>query len=84
MLLFSPHGALRRDIGARFAIRMAHMLTPDKPKDADELFDEPALVAELAKLADEHAGSEQELRRAVAQRLKAVLATGRSRPSSCC
>ena len=57
---------------------MAHMLTPDKTKDADELFDESALVAELAKLADEHAGAEQELRRAVAQRLKAVLTTGRT------
>src|SRR6478735_9016274 len=54
------------------------MLTLDKPNNADKLFDEPALVAELAKLADEHAGVEQELRRAVAQRLKAVLATGRT------
>ena len=53
------------------------MLTPDKPlKDADELFDERALIAELAELADEHAGSEQELRRAVAQQLKAVLTAG--------
>src|SRR5215203_3759056 len=57
---------------------MTHMLTLDKPKNADKLFDEPALVAELAKLADEHAGGEQELRRALAQRLKAVLATGRT------
>src|SRR6187399_2935779 len=64
--------------GARFAIRMAHMLTPDKPQDAGELFDESALVAELAKLADEHADAEQELRRAVAQRLKAVLTAGRT------
>ena len=36
---------------------MTHMLTLDKPKNADKLFDEPALVAELAKLADEHAGA---------------------------
>src|SRR5215212_10297027 len=57
---------------------MTHMLTLDTPKNADKLFDEPALVAELAKLADEHAGVEQELRRAVAQRLKTVLATGRT------
>src|SRR6476646_3890599 len=57
---------------------MTHMLTLDKPKNADKLFDEPALVVELARLADEHAGAEQELRRAVAQRLKAVLATGRT------
>jgi [protein-PII] uridylyltransferase len=55
------------------------MLIPDKPRKHDELFDEPALVAELARLADEHASSEQELRRAVAQRLKAVLAEGRAR-----
>src|SRR6476660_6017486 len=54
------------------------MLTPDRPLNEAELFDERALVAELALLADEHAGSEQELRRAVAQRLKTVLATGRA------
>src|SRR6267154_2233106 len=53
------------------------MLTPDKPLNEAKLFDEHVLVAELALLADEHAGSEQELRRAVAQRLKAVLAAGR-------
>src|ERR1043165_7496716 len=53
------------------------MLTPDKPLNEAKLFDERALVAELALLADEHAGSEQELRRAVAQRLKVVLAAGR-------
>lgn len=54
------------------------MLTPEKPRlHTGALFDERALVAELAKLAYEHAGSEQELRRAVAQRLKIVLAAGR-------
>src|SRR2546421_1127065 len=53
------------------------MLTLDRPLNEAKLFDERALVAELALLADEHAGSEQELRRAVAQRLKAVLAAGR-------
>ncbi|MSP47042.1 MAG: [protein-PII] uridylyltransferase [Xanthobacteraceae bacterium] len=54
------------------------MLTPEKPSlHTGALFDERALVAELAKLAYEHAGSEQELRRAVAQRLKIVLAAGR-------
>src|SRR5881394_221968 len=53
------------------------MLTRDKPLNEAQLFDESVLVAELALLADEHAGSEQELRRAVAQRLKAVLAAGR-------
>src|SRR5437879_13371912 len=53
------------------------MLTPDKPLNDAELFDERALLADLALLADAHAGSEQELRRAVAQQLKAVLAAGR-------
>ena len=54
------------------------MLTPEKPRlHTVALFDERALVAELAKLAYEHASSEQELRRAVAQRLKIVLAAGR-------
>src|SRR5712672_1623352 len=53
------------------------MLTPDTPLNEAKLFDEHVLVAELALLAEEHAGSEQELRRAVAQRLKAVLAAGR-------
>ena len=53
------------------------MLTPDKPLNDAKLFDERALVAELALLAKAHAGSEQDLRRAVAQRLKAVLAAGR-------
>ena len=54
------------------------MLTPEKPSlHTGALFDERALVAELAKLAYEHAGSEQELRLAVAQRLKIVLAAGR-------
>src|SRR6185436_17026397 len=43
----------------------------------DELFDERLLVSELSQLAKEHAGSEQDLRRAVAQRLKLVLADGR-------
>ena len=53
------------------------MLTLDKPQNDAALFDEHALVAELAQLAEQHAGSEQELRRAVAQRLKTVLAAGR-------
>jgi [protein-PII] uridylyltransferase len=62
----------------RFAIRMTHMLTLDKPQhDTADLFDEAAVVADLAKLAEAHAGSEQELRRAVAQRLKTLLAEGR-------
>src|SRR5436309_5537232 len=53
------------------------MLTPDKPLNEAKLFDERVLLAELALLAEEHAGSEQDLRRAVAQRLKTVLAAGR-------
>jgi [protein-PII] uridylyltransferase len=55
------------------------MPTSATPADSAELFDERALVAELADLAKKHAGSEQELRRVVAQRLKAVLADGRKR-----
>jgi [protein-PII] uridylyltransferase len=55
------------------------MLTPDKPRDtAAEPFDERALVADLEQLADKHSGTEQELRGAVAQRLKAVLTDGRA------
>ena len=56
----------------------AGMLTLNKPKADDALFDERALVADLEQLADTHAGSEQELRRAVAQRLKSVLTSGRA------
>jgi [protein-PII] uridylyltransferase len=55
------------------------MLTSTKPRhNIDELFDERALVADLNNLAKEHAGSEQELRRAVAQRMKIVHAAGRA------
>ncbi|MBM3527991.1 MAG: [protein-PII] uridylyltransferase [Alphaproteobacteria bacterium] len=54
------------------------MLTPDKPNGADVLFDESALVADLERLAGEYGSREQELRRAVAQRLKTVLAEGRA------
>jgi [protein-PII] uridylyltransferase len=54
------------------------MLTLDKPRADEALFDENALTAELAALADKHADSEQELRRAVAQRMKAVLTAGRT------
>jgi [protein-PII] uridylyltransferase len=46
------------------------------------LFDEQALAAELAVFADEHAGSEQSLRRAVTQRLKTVLTDGREQAES--
>ena len=54
------------------------MLTLDQPHAPDaEPLDRRELAAELAVLADEHAGSEQELRRAVAQRLKKVLTAGR-------
>jgi [protein-PII] uridylyltransferase len=55
------------------------MLTPDRARaTAVELFDERALVADLARLAEDHAGSQQELRRAVALRLKSVLTAGRA------
>ena len=55
------------------------MPTASDPRNDDTLFDENALVSELAKLAEEHGGSEQELRRAVVQPLKAVLNAGRAR-----
>jgi [protein-PII] uridylyltransferase len=56
------------------------MLTLDKASDsADSLFDEAAVVDDLTRIADDRNGSEQELRRAVAQRLKTVLMAGRER-----
>lgn len=56
------------------------MLTLDKASDsADSLFDEAAVVADLTRIADDHTGSEQELRRVVAQRLKTALLAGRDR-----
>ena len=54
------------------------MLNVDKPRAASiDLFDEPALVADLEKLAGQHGGNERELRSAVAQRVKAALVAGR-------
>ena len=51
------------------------MLSPaDQPP---ALIDTDAIAAELAKLADDYAGRERELRTAVAQRLKSALAEGR-------
>jgi len=52
------------------------LTTAAQRHDAADLFDERALVAELEKLAKDHADSEQELRRAVAKPLKAVLSAG--------
>jgi [protein-PII] uridylyltransferase len=54
------------------------MLTPDKPREVAELLDEHALAADFDRLADQHAGAEHDLRRAVAQRMKTVLAEGRA------
>ena len=65
--------------GARFAMRMFGMLTLEKPTArTDQPFDKHEVAADLAKLAEDHAGSEQELRRMVAQRLKVVLTAGRA------
>jgi [protein-PII] uridylyltransferase len=75
--LFPRHTAPHRDRMRALRYPDTSMLTPDKPLNDAKLFDEHVLVAELALLAKEHAGSEQDLRRAVAQRLKAVLAAGR-------
>ena len=47
---FLRYGAMRRDMIARAPLSGCRMLTTDKPRnDADELFDERALVAELDK-----------------------------------
>src|SRR4051794_17183943 len=55
------------------------MLTLEKPTaPADQPFDKHEVAADLAKVAEDHNGSEQELRRVVAQRLKVVLAAGRA------
>src|SRR5271169_2203360 len=48
------------------------------PTDNADLFDADAIAAELAKLAASYPGRERELRTAVAQRLKAALATSRA------
>jgi [protein-PII] uridylyltransferase len=78
VVLFFPHGAARRDIMRALRYPDVRMLTTEKPRDdAADLLDEQAIAADLERLADEHPGSEQELRRAVAQRLKAALAAGR-------
>ncbi len=54
------------------------MLTLDKPRTAPaELLDRAALAGDLDHIADEHAGNDQELRRAVARRMKAALLAGR-------
>ncbi len=58
---------------------MFGMLTLEKPTArTDQPFDKHEVAADLAKLAEDHAGSEQELRRMVAQRLKVVLTAGRA------
>jgi [protein-PII] uridylyltransferase len=55
------------------------MLTPDPSRDdAVELFDERALAADLEQIAQRHAGNDQDLRRAVTERLKPALAEGRA------
>jgi len=55
------------------------MLSPADPgARGTALIDTDAVAADLAKLADEYAGRERELRTAVAQRLKAALAQGRA------
>src|ERR1700691_6547288 len=56
------------------------MLDIQRPaRAADELIDPTAIVEDLKKLAQTHAGRERELRTAVAQRLKAALTQARAR-----
>src|SRR6202049_571609 len=51
--------------------------TQRSPRVAVELIDSAAIVADLKKLAETHAGRERELRTAAAQRLKAALTQAR-------
>jgi [protein-PII] uridylyltransferase len=53
------------------------MLSPADTQRGAALIDTQALGVELARLADEHAGREREMRSAVAQRLKSALTQGR-------
>jgi [protein-PII] uridylyltransferase len=56
------------------------MLDTQRPHRAGgDLIDPEAIVAELKKLAEHHAGRERELRAAVAQCLKAALTRARAR-----
>ena len=56
------------------------MLTLEKPTHAaTDLLDEPALIAELDKLADQHGSNEQDLRRNVAKTLKGLIGKARGR-----
>src|ERR1700760_2386938 len=52
---------------------------PDHAARAAALIDIDAVAAELARLREQYAGRERELRTAVAQRLKVALTEGRSR-----
>ena len=54
------------------------MLSPADRAPSTALIDTDAVAADLARLAQEFAGRERELRTAVAHRLKAALAKGRA------
>ena len=55
------------------------MLDPQRSARTAELLDSAAIVADLNALAETHAGSERELRTAVARRLKTALTEARAR-----
>src|SRR4051812_37332749 len=60
-------------------IRTVPMLSPpDHAARSSGLIDTDAVGADLARLREEYAGRERELRTAVAQRLKLALAAGRA------
>ena len=63
------------------AVETAHHRPPAETpaRGASDLIDVRAIAAELEKLAKKHPGGEQELRSAVAQRLKAALIEGRAK-----
>ena len=53
--------------------------TQRSPRLSAELIDSPAIVADLNRLAAQHAGRDRELRTVVAQRLKSALTQARAR-----
>jgi len=65
---------------ASLALETAQRAAPAPPtRQASDLLDALAVIADLEKLAKTHAGNESELRSAVAQRLKAALIAARAK-----
>ena len=65
---------------ASLALESTPRTAPEHPtRNSGELIDVRAVAADLEALAEQHSGSERELRSALAQRLKAALIEGRAR-----